>query len=186
MKCKQLALQGLSRLAMLATLIVGPMFCYTDLYAQQTPTLKISTLSDSKNTMGMHYTARKFVDQNCKKPKKKAKIFRKKFSKAEEEFKSVDLIAGTQFFLQIEYQEKRRLEERSCNYLIGFVPAPDTDYTAQYEVKGQVSACTIELINNQTQKPVEIEVVRPQHWCKKNGSNGSPNGVAEHKILQRF
>lgn len=185
-KHKQLITIDRISLLMPVVFIVGLTIYSAELLAQQAPTLTIDAYSDSQNTTGMHYMIRSFSDASCEKPKKKDKLFRKKYAKPEENFKAIELTVDKPFFFQVEYSEKRRLEERFCNYMIGFVPEDGRSYRAQYNVKGQVSGCSIDIIDAQTEEPVETELIRPERWCKKNSSNGSSNGVAEHKILRRF
>ncbi len=148
--------------------------------------LEISATSDSENYKGMHYTVMRYGDGDCAKAPKKAKLFRKKYAKPEETFKTLEVNANEPYFFQVDYQEQRRLEERFCNYLVGFTPDADKQYKAIFAVSGQVSMCSIEIVDAESNEPIQAELVRPEMSCKKRNSKGNPNGVAEHRMLKRF
>lgn len=142
--------------------------------------------TDSEKTLGRHYTVTRYLDELCNKPKKNAKLLRKKYVKNQHQFEPLSVPTNELFIFQVDYSEKRRDSERSCAASVGFTPKDGRRYKAVSEVSGQVSRCLIKLYDvTDGEQELEPEL-RPKTMCTRKGATGNGNGVPSHSMIERF
>lgn len=142
--------------------------------------------TDSEQTLGRHYTVGRYLDDQCKKPKRNARLYREKYVDDVETFDTIDIAAGEPFIFQVDYEEKRRDTERSCSAAAGFTPIAGRTYRGEFVVSGQVSRCLITLYDvTEAETEMEAEVV-PETMCTRRGATGNGNGVPTHAMIDRF
>lgn len=169
---------------LLAGQVIGRMASGQD-DGEQTASLSLVATTDSQNTRGRHYVSNTYLDEECKKPKKKlARLFKKKFAKDEQVFDSVEIPVGQPMLLQVNYSEKRLNQDRLCSYIVGFSPAPGRAYKAIYEVTGQTSRCSLKIVDVTDGAEADVETTKPQFLCERAGKKGGKNGIAHHIIDQ--
>jgi len=157
-----------------------------DSNTNQQSSLTLAAHTDSLKTLGRHYEVTRYLNQTCDKPKRKARLFRKKYAKDQHIFKPIDVPDNELFLLQVDYREDRRDSERTCSSSLGFVPQPGRSYRLDYKVSGQVSRCTLELVDiTNEDQPMEPQV-SPASTCTKKGALGNKNGVPTHRLIDRY
>lgn len=164
-------------------------FCFISLNAFAEAKLNLNVVSDSTGVSGMHYAVDRYANAACGKAPKPRKLFRKKFARNSHDLGEISIPSGETFWLQVNYQESRRGEQRLCNYLIGFDPVEGGRYSAEFKTSGQVSACSMQLNDtsgSETNENGQLAVNVPEQSCEKAGRLGNPNGTAVHKALKRF
>ena len=147
--------------------------------------LSLETSTDSKGTQGRHYVASAYLDESCNKPKKNAKVFRKKYAKDVHKFNSKPIAAGRKFLFQVKYSESRRDEDRDCSYIVAFSPENGRSYKARYNVWGQTAKCSLSIVDTTDGGEVEVEHQEPEYSCAKPGTKGNRNGVPNLIVYQR-
>lgn len=160
-----------------------------DILAAETATLTVLAESDSEGTTGMHYAVVRYADQTCAKADKPRKLFRKKFASKKQNLGQTSIPASGKFWLQINYQESRRGQERFCDNLLGFDPKAGHDYRVSITVSGQVSMCKIEVFEGRSGQGLSLEPIEhehPEYSCKKVNKQGNPNSAPVHSSLKRF
>lgn len=146
----------------------------------------LATSTDSENTKSRHYTVTRYIDTSCTKPKRRAKLLRKKYAKRSYEFAAIEIPVSRPFIFQVNYQEQRRDSERLCSSLVGFTPQLGRLYRAEYQVSAQVSRCEISLFDiTEGKRRIDAEV-RPEFSCSKKGTRANRNGVPSHRFIERF
>jgi hypothetical protein len=165
---------------------VGLILLCQNLFAQEQVALKarfsVDAISDSTDVKSRHYTVMQYVDGQCKKPSKGARLYRKKFAKESHSFPEVEIDTDKEFFFQFDYQEQRRQGDRECTALLGFQPQANRSYKAVYSTSGQVSRCSITMYDV-TSEPIEItEVSKPERTCFRGKPTKNKNSVPIHSI----
>ena len=142
--------------------------------------------SDSVDIKNRHYTVMQYLDGQCSKAGRSARMYRKKFGKETHNFEEKEITSGTEFFFQVEYLEARRQEDRACTVLSGFTPAANRRYKAVYETSGQVSRCSVKIFDV-TEEQVEITAIsRPERTCFRGKPTNNKNSVPIHTVKPLF
>jgi len=154
--------------------------------AQGSSDFSLLVSTDSEQTLGRHYHVTRYLNQECEKPKRNAKLLRKKYAKNRHQFKTLSIAANELFLFQVDYKEERRNSERACSASIGFTPEPNQSYRALFEVSGQVSRCKLKLLDV-TDGELEVSTqITPQIMCTRRGANGNNNGVPTHSLIEKY
>jgi hypothetical protein len=180
-------LQNCRRFKAQVLLGAGLLLLCQNLSAQQQAALKakfsIDATSDSTDIKSRHYTVMQYQDGQCNKPRKGARLYRKKFAKETHSFPEVEIDTDKEFFFQFDYQEQRRQGDRSCTVLLGFQPQANRSYKAIYSTSGQVSRCSVTMYDVTSAEPVEItEVSKPERTCFRGKPTNNKNSVPVHSI----
>lgn len=142
--------------------------------------------SDSTDVKSRHFNVMRYQNGQCQKPRKGARLFRKKFGKESHRFDSTEIPSGSEFFFQIEYSEMRRQGDRACTVLSGFQPEANKSYKAVYDTSGQVSRCSVTVFDV-TAEEFEITTInKPEMTCARGKVTRNKNSVPIHTVKPLF
>lgn len=177
-------LSRLSRLVFLFLTLVG-LAMSTAMATANEASIGLQLVSDSENTTGIHLMVMRYGNQACAKAEKPRRLFRKKYASKDQNLSQIAIPAGEEFWLQVDYEEARRGQNRSCGTLVGFEPKAGGDYILSLKVSGQVSTCQIEILDN-IEEQTTVPHILPDKSCDRVNKPGKPNGVPVHNSLNRF
>lgn len=144
------------------------------------------TNSDSTDIKNRHYTVMQYLDGQCTKPRKDARMYRKKFAKESHSFAVKEIPSGSEFFFQVDYLEARRQGDRACSVLTGFVPVANHTYRAVYETSGQVSRCSVKIFDITNGQTEVTSLSKPEFTCFRGRATNNKNSVPIHTVKPLF
>lgn len=146
----------------------------------------LQTNSDSTDIKNRHYTVTQYLDGQCTKPRKDARMYRKKFAKESHSFDVKEITSGREFFFQVEYLEARRQGDRACSVLTGFTPLANHTYRALYETSGQVSRCSVKVFDITNEQTEVTSLSKPEFTCSRGKPSNNKNSVPIHTVKPLF